>query len=65
MLELTLDITGMDKTDKTALEAVLEVDDVVQELEQQADDLTEKLGDETLSEEEQAAIRYAIAICPR
>ena len=47
----------MDKTDKTALEAVLEVDDVVQELEQQADDLTEKLGDETLSEEEQAAVR--------
>lgn len=47
---------GMDKTDKTALEAVLEVDQEKQELEAEADRLTDMLGDESLSDEEQTAL---------
>uniref|UniRef100_A0A7S3LNC4 ABC transporter domain-containing protein n=1 Tax=Aplanochytrium stocchinoi TaxID=215587 RepID=A0A7S3LNC4_9STRA len=49
---------GIDKTDKTALEAVLEVDDEMKELEEEADMLSDKIADEalSLSEEEQAEI---------
>uniref|UniRef100_A0A7S2RU42 ABC transporter domain-containing protein n=1 Tax=Mucochytrium quahogii TaxID=96639 RepID=A0A7S2RU42_9STRA len=47
---------GMDKTDKTALEAVLEVDQEKHELEEEAEHLTEQMGDETLTDEEQTAL---------
>mmetsp|Transcript_1345 Transcript_1345/g.1578 ORF Transcript_1345/g.1578 Transcript_1345/m.1578 type:complete len:629 (-) Transcript_1345:3743-5629(-) len=47
---------GMDKTDKTALQAVLEVDDEVKELEKEAEELSAKLGDDSLTEEQQTAI---------
>lgn len=43
---------GMDKSDKTALQAVLEVDQEVKELEEEADKLTELLGSDEISEEE-------------
>ncbi|GBG28982.1 ABC transporter ATP-binding protein ARB1 [Hondaea fermentalgiana] len=47
---------GMDKTDKTALEAVLEVDQEKQELETEIDRLTDMMGDESLSDDEQSAL---------
>uniref|UniRef100_A0A7S3LP86 ABC transporter domain-containing protein n=1 Tax=Aplanochytrium stocchinoi TaxID=215587 RepID=A0A7S3LP86_9STRA len=47
---------GMDKTDKTALQAVLEVGDEIKELEAEAEMLSAKLGDESLDEDEQTAI---------
>lgn len=47
---------GMDKTDKTALEAVLEVDQEKVELETEADKLSESMGDDGLSEEQQQDI---------
>jgi len=47
---------GIDPTDKTALEAVLEADIEKIELEEEADMLSEKLGDESVSEEDQNGI---------
>lgn len=47
---------GMEKSDKTALEAVLEVNQDVNELEEEAENLTELLGNPELSEEDNFAV---------
>ena len=47
---------GVDKSTKTALEAVLEVDVEKKELETEAERLSDLLGDETLDDEKQVAL---------